>query len=201
MPMPVRASTRGLAWDRVPRRLRRSATPERSPYTAELPCNLSGVNELHAGLCRVVSAARKLWLVGWCRCRAAGFLYFSALPHDLALEDGEVVRHARNQAARMLTIMHLAWQEACKSSMDDLRHYFASLLIASGADVKTSRPGCVMPAPRQRSTPTATSGPTVTSPPAPPLRPSSQPGRNSGGTAVSSLHDGAGQDPFSRHTS
>jgi integrase len=65
------------------------------------------------------------------------FLYFSALPHDLALEDGEIVRHARNQAARMLTIMHLAWQEACKSSMDDLRHYFASLLIASGADVKT----------------------------------------------------------------
>ena len=37
----------------------------------------------------------------------------------------------------MLTIMPLARQEACKSSMDDLRHYFASLLIASGADVKT----------------------------------------------------------------
>jgi len=46
------ASAPGPAWDRVPRRLRRSATPERSPYTGELPGDLLGVDELHAGLCR-----------------------------------------------------------------------------------------------------------------------------------------------------
>jgi hypothetical protein len=32
-----------------------------------------------------------------------------------ALEDGEVVGRAWSPAARMLTIMHLAWQEVCDS--------------------------------------------------------------------------------------
>src|SRR5262249_8003112 len=41
---------------------------------------------------------------------------------------------------------------------------FASLLIASGTDVKTVRQGCGMPAPRPRSTPMATCGPTGMSP-------------------------------------
>jgi SAM-dependent methyltransferase len=45
-------------------------------------------------------------------------------------------------------------------------------------------PGCVTPAPRRRSIPTATSGLTWTSRPAPPSMPSSLPGRNSGGTAM-----------------
>jgi hypothetical protein len=35
--------------------------------------------------------------------------------HGLALEDGEVVGRAWSPAARMLTIMHLAWQEVCDS--------------------------------------------------------------------------------------
>ena len=44
----------------------------------------------------------------------------------------------------------------------NLRHYFASLLIASGAGVKTLQ---APPAPRPRSTVTATSGPAATNPP------------------------------------
>ena len=88
------ASTPGLAWDRVPRRLRRSATPERSSYTAELPGNLSGVNELHAGLCRsLVQLAGFGWSDG------VGLLYLFALPDGLALEDGEVVRARLRQAS------------------------------------------------------------------------------------------------------
>lgn len=46
------ASALGPARDRVPRRLRRTATPEHSPYTEEPPGDLLVVNELHAGLCR-----------------------------------------------------------------------------------------------------------------------------------------------------
>ena len=80
---------------------------------------------------------------------------------------------------------------------NDLRHYFASLLIASGADMKRSRPGCAMPAPRPRSTPTGTSGPTGTSRPAPLWMPSSLPGRNSDGTTVRLRRNGAGQHPSS----
>jgi len=37
------ASASGPAWDRVPRRLRRSATPEHSLYTEERPGDLLGV--------------------------------------------------------------------------------------------------------------------------------------------------------------
>jgi integrase len=49
----------------------------------------------------------------------------------------------------------------------DLRHYFASLPFASGADVRTV-PGLRMPLPRPPSRPTGTSGPTVTSRPGAP---------------------------------
>jgi len=49
---PSAASAPSPAWDRVPRRLRRSATPEHSPYTEEPPGDLLVVNELYAGLCR-----------------------------------------------------------------------------------------------------------------------------------------------------
>ena len=51
----------------------------------------------------------------------------------------------------------------------DLRHYFASLLIASGADVKTARARLRHASARPHLAPTATSGPTATSPPGPPL--------------------------------
>jgi integrase len=46
----------------------------------------------------------------------------------------------------------------------DLRQYFASLLIASGADVKVVQPVCGMRVPRRPWTPTATCGRTKTSP-------------------------------------
>jgi len=46
----------------------------------------------------------------------------------------------------------------------DLRHYLASLLIASGADVKTVQARLRHASARPRSTPTATCGPTGTSP-------------------------------------
>jgi len=70
----------------------------------------------------------------------------------------------------------------------DLRHYFASFLIASGADVKTVQARLRHASARPRSTPTATSGPTGTSPPAPLWMPSSLPRaeqrRNSGNATV-----------------
>jgi integrase len=40
----------------------------------------------------------------------------------------------------------------------DLRHYYASMLIASGADVKVVQARLRTPVPRQRSTPTTTCG-------------------------------------------
>ena len=66
----------------------------------------------------------------------------------------------------------------------DLRHYFASLLIAKGADVKTVQARLRHASAMTRSTPTGTSGPTGTSRPAPPRMLSSLPGRNSDGTAA-----------------
>ena len=47
----------------------------------------------------------------------------------------------------------------------DLGHSFASMLIASGMDVKSSRPGCARPARRPRWTRTATCGRTPTTAP------------------------------------
>jgi integrase len=50
----------------------------------------------------------------------------------------------------------------------DLRHFFASLLIASAANVRSYRPGYGTRQRRHRSTPTATCGPMRTSRPGPP---------------------------------
>jgi hypothetical protein len=83
----------------------------------------------------------------------------------------------------------------------DLRH---SSRVFSSPRALTSRPFrrvCAMPAPRPRSTPMATSGPTATSRPAPRWMVSSPPGRNSDGTAAPALHNGAGRGPFSGQTS
>jgi integrase len=52
----------------------------------------------------------------------------------------------------------------------DLRHYLASLLIASGADIKPCRRGCGTPPRAPRWTPTGICGRTPTSPRARPSR-------------------------------
>ena len=89
MPMPLRHLPPGPAWDRVPRRLRRSATPERSPYTGELPGDLLGVNELHAGLCRsLVQLASFGWSDGVGVGRQGCCTTLQYL-NGLALEDSE----------------------------------------------------------------------------------------------------------------
>jgi Phage integrase family len=75
----------------------------------------------------------------------------------------------------------------------DLRHYLASLLIASGADVKTVQARPRHASARPRSTLTAISGLAATSPPGRPLMLSSPPRRNSDGTAVRPPRNGAGQ--------
>jgi hypothetical protein len=74
--------------------------------------DLLGVNELHTGLCRsLVQLASPGWSNevddgrhGCC----TSLLYL----HGLALKDGEVVGRTWSREVRILTIMHLAWQEA-----------------------------------------------------------------------------------------
>jgi hypothetical protein len=50
-------------------------------------------------------------------------------------------------------------------SFHDLQHYLASLLIASGADIRRCRRGCATSAHARRWTPTGTCGPMPMSPP------------------------------------
>ena len=76
----------------------------------------------------------------------------------------------------------------------DPRHYLASFLNASGADVKTVQERPRTPAPRPHSALMGTSGPTGMSRPAPP-------GRNRDGTVMRRFGDGAGQDPSMRQRS
>ncbi|MEU8274477.1 hypothetical protein ACFYOK_02505 [Microbispora bryophytorum] len=59
-----------------------------------------------------------------------------------------------------------------------MRHYLASLLISSGADVKVVQARLRHASARPRSTPTAICGPTLTSRPGPPSMRCSPPGRN-----------------------
>jgi integrase len=72
----------------------------------------------------------------------------------------------------------------------DLRHYFASLLIAAGADVKTVQARLRHASAKTTLDTYGKSGPTATSPPGPLLRLYSPPERNRGGTGHSA-HDSA----------
>jgi integrase len=83
----------------------------------------------------------------------------------------------------------------------DLRHYLRACSLPRALMSRPFRHDCAMPALRPRSTLTATSGPTGTRRLAPPSRPSSLPGRNSGGTATTQTGNGAGHDPSSGQTS
>jgi hypothetical protein len=70
--------------------------------------------------------------------------------------------------------------------------------------VRTSRPSrraCGMPVPRPPSTPTGTSGPTETSPPAPRSRPFLPPGRNRAGTVLRQPRNIAGHGQRSGYAS
>ena len=65
--------------------------------------------------------------------------------YGLAIEDGEVVRHAWSRAARMLTIMGLAWPEAgdhrWSSSVEPVPDNGGELIRAAGGEVARSRIG------------------------------------------------------------
>ena len=191
------ASTPGLAWDRVPRRLRRSATPERSPYTAELPGQSLRCHELHAGRWSFVG----LRLGETYGLRPGDVDFMRRIVHPQVQYQAE---DSRPRFPGLPSRSRYRWLLSCLLTSQGTARYGTLLTGEYGYQLPPWAPKRATRTARKRFRTflrASASGPTVTSPPASPLRPSLQPGPNSAGTAVSRLHDSAGHGWFSRHTS